>query len=598
MVQAASDDSAMSVTAGATYWFTGLSGAGKSTLSCALKAQIDRLVGDDKKVFLLDGDVIRTGLNKDLGFSPEDRKENIRRISEVSKLFCMAGQIVFVAFISPYGADRDFAKSVHEAAGLKFYECHISASLEVCEGRDVKGLYKKAREGIIPNFTGVSAPYEAPENPAMNIDTGSLSLDACQSMVINHMKQNGVMRSNQERVIAESHWRDASDEEAKEFADLPVLDIDKHQVEYLQTIGDGWAAPLNRFMNELELLEVMNMKTITDAQGKRHLLSVPITQSVTAEQKEAFAGAGKIALKCTAIGSDDVLAVINAPVFFDNRKEEICARTFGCMSENHPCAQTIFAQGDFLVSGESMRFVKRPAFNDGNDEFRMTPSQIKAKIIERDADVVYAFQVRNPLHNGHVLLLKDTREQLIAAGYRNPILLLHPLGGWCKDDDVPLNDRMKQHAALLEDGTLPAEHTILAVWPSPMYYGGPTEVMWHASSRVNCGITHFITGRDPAGVKHPVTGNDLYDVWHGQKLLVHNKSMLQGVEVLPFKVAAYNKVRQQMEFFGGPGCNKEEFEFISGSRMRQMARDGETPPPGFMSPAGWEVLKAYYQRDQ
>ena len=228
MVQAASDDAAMSVTAGATYWFTGLSGAGKSTLSCALKAQIDRLVGDDKKVFLLDGDVIRTGLNKDLGFSPEDRKENIRRISEVSKLFCMAGQIVFVAFISPYGADRDFAKSVHEAAGLKFFECHISASLEVCEARDVKGLYKKARDGVIPNFTGVSAPYEAPEAPAMNIDTGSLSLDACQSMVINHMKQNGVMRSNQERVIAESHWRDASDEEAKEFADLPVLDIDKH----------------------------------------------------------------------------------------------------------------------------------------------------------------------------------------------------------------------------------------------------------------------------------------------------------------------------------------------------------------------------------
>ena len=410
MVQAAQSETVMSVTSGATYWFTGLSGAGKSTLSCALKAQIDKLVGDDKKVFLLDGDVIRTGLNKDLGFSPEDRKENIRRISEVSKLFCMAGQIVFVAFISPYGADRDFAKSVHEAAGLKFFECHISASLEVCEGRDVKGLYKKARDGIIPNFTGVSAPYEAPENPAMNIDTGSLSLDACQSMVLNHMKDNGVMRSNQERVIAESLWKDASEEEAKEFGDLPVLDITKHQVEYLQTIGDGWAAPLNRFMNELELLEVMNMKTITDAQGKRHLLSVPITQSVTAEQKEAFANAGKIAIKCSAIGSEDVLAVINAPVFFDNRKEEICARTFGCMSQNHPCAQTIFAQGDFLVSGESMRFVKRPVFNDGNDEFRMTPSQIKAKMVEKDADVVYAFQVRNPLHNGHVLLLKDTRE--------------------------------------------------------------------------------------------------------------------------------------------------------------------------------------------
>ena len=597
MVEAqAAPETAYSVTSGATYWFTGLSGAGKSTLSEALKKQLDRLVGDNKKVFILDGDVIRTGLNKDLGFSPEDRKENIRRISEVSKLFCMAGQIVFVAFISPYAADRDFAKSVHEAAGLKFYECHISASLEVCEGRDVKGLYKKARDGIIPNFTGVSAPYEAPENPALNVNTGALSLEACQSMVINHMQSESVLRNNQERQIAESLWRAGSEAELAEAAGLPVLDIDQHQVEYLQTIGDGWAAPLNRFMNELELLEVMNMKTITDSNGKRRLMSVPITQSITAEQKEAFQGQAKIAIKCTAIGSDAVLAVINNPVMFDNRKEEICARTFGCMSENHPKAQTIFAQGDFLISGESMRFLQRPVFNDGNDEYRMTPAQIKAKIVEKDADVVYAFQVRNPLHNGHVLLLKDTREQLIQAGYRNPILLLHPLGGWCKDDDVPLNDRMKQHAALLTDGTLTPEHTILAVWPSPMYYGGPTEVMWHASSRVNCGITHFITGRDPAGVKHPEkAGVDLYDVWHGQKLLVHCKDMLQGVEVLPFKVAAYNKVNSRMEFFNPQASNKADFEFISGSRMRQMAKDGETPPPGFMSPAGWEVLAAYYR---
>lgn len=591
--------SSHTVTAGATYWFTGLSGAGKSTLSGALKQTIDKLVGDGKKVFLLDGDVIRTGLNKDLGFSAEDRAENIRRISEVSKLFCLAGQIVFVAFISPYAKDRQFARKVHQDAGLKFYECHISASLEVCETRDVKGLYAKARQGIIKNFTGVSDPYEEPEAPELNVNTGDLTLDQSQALVIKHMTDNGVLRSNAAKRIADTLWTEATEAEAAELSSLKVLDIDQHQVEYLQTIGDGWAFPLKRFMNELELLEVMNMKTLTDAEGKKHLLSVPITQSVTAEQKAELEGEQKIALKCSALGSDEVLAVIEKPTFFDNRKEEICARTFGCFSANHPKAATIFAQGDFLVTGETMRFLKRPVFNDGNDEYRLTPKQIQEKIIEKDADVVYAFQVRNPLHNGHVLLLKDTREQLIKQGYRNPILLLHPLGGWCKDDDVPLNDRMKQHAALLSDGTLTPEHTILAVWPSPMYYGGPTEVLWHASSRVNAGITHFITGRDPAGVKHPEKdGVDLYDVWHGQKLLVHSKSMLNGVEVLPFKVAAYNKVTAQMEFFGGPGCVKENFEFISGSRMRAMAKAGETPPPGFMSPAGWEVLVAYYNRQE
>ena len=347
-------------------------------------------------------------------------------------------------------------------------------------------------------------------------------------------------------------------------------------------------------MNESELLQCLQMKTIADEVGTRHLMPCPMTQAVTSEQKAALEGEQAIAIKCSAI-SDDILAVISKPVFFANRKEEICSRTFGTWSQNHPKAQTIIAQGDWLVSGVT-RFTKRIMFNDGIDKYRMTPSEIQEKIKEKNADAVYAFQVRNPLHNGHVLLLKDTREKLLTLGYKNPILLLHPLGGWCKDDDVPLDTRMAQHQALFDDGTINPEHAILAVWPSPMYYGGPTEVMWHGSSRVNCGITHFITGRDPAGVKHPEdSSKDLYDVWHGQKLLVNVKPMLNGVEVLPFKVAAYNKPNKRMEFFFPGKSSPEDFDFISGSRMRGMAKDNVTPPDGFMSPAGWKILAAYYK---
>jgi len=142
------------------------------------------MVGDDKKVFILDGDVIRQGLNNDLGFTPEARAENIRRISEVSKLFALAGQICFVAFISPYSKDRNFARKVHQEVNLNFYECHISATLEVCESRDVKGLYKKARAGVIPHFTGVSDPYEAPEAPELDIDTGVLTVEQSCSQVL------------------------------------------------------------------------------------------------------------------------------------------------------------------------------------------------------------------------------------------------------------------------------------------------------------------------------------------------------------------------------------------------------------------------------
>merc|ERR1719183_872670 len=189
---------------GATFWFTGLSGAGKSTLAEYVKANMDKALGDNKKVFILDGDIIRTGLNKGLTFSAEDRKENIRRIAEVSKLFNMAGSIVFVAFISPYGADRDFAKALHKDAGLKFFECHISASLEVCEKRDVKGLYKKARAGIIPNFTGVSDPYEEPKDCELNINTGTVPIEGCKNIVVNHMVREGVIQDNSSPRVVES----------------------------------------------------------------------------------------------------------------------------------------------------------------------------------------------------------------------------------------------------------------------------------------------------------------------------------------------------------------------------------------------------------
>jgi 3'-phosphoadenosine 5'-phosphosulfate synthase len=425
---------------GATYWLSGLSGAGKSTLSEAVKKRLDKELGDDKQVFILDGDIIRTGLNKGLGFSAEDRAENIRRIGEVSKLFNMAGKIVFVAFISPYKEGRDQAKNLHKEAGLEFIETHISASLEVCEGRDVKGLYKKARAGIIPKFTGISDPFEAPECPDLNVNTGNLTLDGASQVVINDMIERGVLsKLTKPRVVQSLVKEDA--EKMAMAKTLPRVDIDEMQVQYLQTIADGWAFPLKRFMNELELLESIQMKTVTDENGEVHLLSCPITMHVKEEQKVALEQEKKIAIWY----KDECYAVINEPCFFENRKEEIVSRVFGVFSGEHSGAQPIMAQGEWLVSGASMDFLKRVTFNDGMDKYRYTPQEISDLIKAKNADAVYAFQVRNPLHNGHCLLLNDTRQQLIKQGYKNPILLLHPLGGWCKDDDVPLADRMAQH---------------------------------------------------------------------------------------------------------------------------------------------------------
>ncbi|WP_397537737.1 adenylyl-sulfate kinase [Rummeliibacillus pycnus] len=163
-------------------WFTGLSASGKSTIANAFAREV---FNRGKGVYVLDGDNIRHGLNKDLGFDEESRKENIRRIGEVAKLFVDAGQIVCTAFISPYRQDREVVRQLVEDE--EFLEVYVKASVEICEKRDPKGLYKKAKAGEIPNFTGVSAPYEAPINPEIILDTEQYSIEECVQQLIKEL---------------------------------------------------------------------------------------------------------------------------------------------------------------------------------------------------------------------------------------------------------------------------------------------------------------------------------------------------------------------------------------------------------------------------
>jgi len=169
---------------GGVLSLTGLPGAGKSTLAFALER---RLFDAGHQVYVMDGDNLRHGLNSDLGFSHQDRTENIRRVGEVAALYAGAGMIAITAFISPYRAGRDGARG---ASSVGFHEVHLSASVEVCESRDPKGHYKKARQGKISDFTGVSAPYETPENPELVIDTGTLSVEECLKILEDYVDAN------------------------------------------------------------------------------------------------------------------------------------------------------------------------------------------------------------------------------------------------------------------------------------------------------------------------------------------------------------------------------------------------------------------------
>ena len=175
---------------GVTVWLTGLSGSGKSTIAVAA----EKVLADaGRSTYILDGDNIRQGLNNNLGFSPEDRTENIRRIGEVAKLFTDAGMIVFSSFISPYRADRDAVRVI--MGDGDFFEVYVDASLETCEGRDVKGLYKKARAGEIPEFTGISAPYEEPEKPELVIDTNGQTVDESVQALVEQLRKGGYFGS-------------------------------------------------------------------------------------------------------------------------------------------------------------------------------------------------------------------------------------------------------------------------------------------------------------------------------------------------------------------------------------------------------------------
>ena len=175
---------------GGTVWMTGLSGSGKSTVAVALeRALLER----GRSAYRLDGDNVRLGLNAGLTFSAEDRAENIRRVGEVAKLFADAGLVSVVCFISPYRADRERARAIHEAAGLPFLEVHVDCPIDEAERRDPKGLYKKARAGEIPSFTGISDPYEAPASPELTLRTDRMTLSDEVAALLDLLKGRGLL---------------------------------------------------------------------------------------------------------------------------------------------------------------------------------------------------------------------------------------------------------------------------------------------------------------------------------------------------------------------------------------------------------------------
>ncbi|GJD06655.1 ATP sulfurylase 2 [Galdieria sulphuraria] len=358
--------------------------------------------------------------------------------------------------------------------------------------------------------------------------------------------------------------------EAEELVKLTLSELD---LQWLHVLADGWAAPLEGFMKEDEYLQSLHFSTLR-----------------LKDDKERIGTERKVAL-CHPDFPGKPVAVLRNIEIFHHHKEERCARTFGITDPRHPYTSVIYESGDWLVGGK-LEVLERIKYGDGLDSYRYSPRQLKEEFRRREADAVFVFQLRNPIHNGHALLMNSCREKLLQKGFKKPLLLVHQIGGKVKDDDVPLDIRIAQNEAILEEGILDPHNTIIGIFPSPMIYAGPKEVQWHAKARMNAGCKFYIVGRDPAGMKHPGTNRDMYDPWHGKKVLMMAPG-LEKLEILPFQVAAYNLKSGGMEFFDS--SRPEDFLFISGTKMRKFASTGEEPPAGFMGKKAWEILASYYQ---
>ncbi|KAG9445123.1 hypothetical protein H6P81_016463 [Aristolochia fimbriata] len=383
----------------------------------------------------------------------------------------------------------------------------------------------------------------------------------------------------------------ASERESRrlEAAKLPTANMSAIDLQWVHVISEGWASPLRGFMREQEYLHSLHFNSLRLEDGSVVNMSLPIVLDIDDREKEAIGTSSDVGL----VGPDgDLVGVLRKVEIYKHNKEERIARTWGTTAPGLPYVEEVITPaGDWLIGGD-LEVFEPVKYNDGLDHYRLSPKELRKEFDLRQADAVFAFQLRNPVHNGHALLMNDTRRRLLEMGFKNPILLLHPLGGFTKADDVPLAVRMEQHSKVLVDGVLDPETTIVSIFPSPMHYAGPTEVQWHAKARINAGANFYIVGRDPAGMGHPTEKKDLYDPDHGKKVL----SMAPGLEklnILPFRVAAYDTLEKKMAFFDP--SRAKDFLFISGTKMRTYARSGENPPDGFMCPRGWKVLVKYYE---
>ena len=553
---------------GVTLWFTGMSGAGKSTIANAITPKLEAL---GRRVEILDGDEVRTNLSKGLGFSKEDRDTNIRRIGYVAQLLTRNGALVITAAISPY---RDIRDEVRSRIG-NFVEVYVKCPLETLISRDVKGLYKKALAGEIKEFTGVSDPYEEPLNPEVVVETNNETVEESVNKILVRLGELGYLPSDGTGPIAPHGGRLISrlisgaprDELLEKARTLSTLQIDERAQSDVEMIAVGAFSPLSGFLGEKDYLSVVDHMRLANGLP----WSIPVALQVARAQADTLKEGSEIAL------TDErgvVLAIMELEERYIPNREQEAQKVYRTMETAHPGVAAIMQSGDVYLGG-AIKVVNRPdtvVF----PSYHRDPAQTRALFRERGWRTVVGFQTRNPIHRAHEYITKGALE--IVDG-----LFLHPLVGKTKSDDIPADVRMRCYEVLMER-YYPQDRVVLSVYPAAMRYAGPREAIFHAIARKNYGCTHFIVGRDHAGV-----GN-YYGTYDAQKLFDEFQTGELGIQPLKFENAFYSKVTGQMATAKTAPGSPETQVNLSGTKVREMLSQGQLPPPEFSRPEVAQIL--------
>jgi ATP sulfurylase/adenylyl-sulfate kinase len=535
---------------GFVVWFTGLSGAGKSTIANELKAELERR---GRHVELLDGDEVRTHLSKGLGFSKEDRDTNIRRIGYVARLVARSGGVAITAAISPYREVRDEMRRQTPGFVEVFVRCPIDTLVE----RDTKGLYRKALAGEIANFTGVSDPYEEPLQAEVVCDTSVETLAQSVAKVLEALGRLGhVVRDVPER-LPDGEELLALRAEARR---LPRLEVGQRELSDLFMLAAGALAPLDSFMGRVDYESVVERGRLAGG----HPFTIPIVL-----RTEEVPRADRVAL---VIGDRPVGILDVADAYATDHSREARA-VYGTEDGAHPGVKVLKESGRWAISG-AVSALARPS--SGFPELDLTPSEVRAVKSRRGWRTMVGFQTRNPVHRAHEYLQKVALEMVDG-------LLLHPLVGETKSDDIPASVRIRCYQELLE-GYFPADRALLATNPAWMRYAGPKEAVFHAIVRRNYGCTHFIVGRDHAGV------GSYYDTYAAHRIFDEYGAAELGIEILRFEHTFYCSVCGGMASTRTCPHPKENHRTLSGTAVRALLNAGDDLPAEFTRPEVARVL--------